>query len=516
MPTNNHKNIQLDSTDKNFTFDGIYFYSYNNTTNSIVQKTDDGNIAFTYPVAIPMTQEVKSIHYEGLDRPNSLNGMCFWTLETKAGNDGIIIRRIVMDNFVGKQSGVNVDVVDVSPHTITLSNNSSVNWTSIESMAVECYETKVLDIVEYPGNTLSGSAVNANGAGDFVLRLYDDLTDNTYGTKQFKGTAYEDSPSLRSTTEPGMNKSQQELLEKFLYDNDDEIIDSSVRMVVGPDADGFFETVFVQSAPTHYTATYSGNPLRFVDVPLSSGLQRSYPEGTPVRFYKNIFLFSSYNSGILYLINDSGNIVKSVTSAEYAGVSGAVFSQRERRVIYSKQSNASFLEPDKDNTKLVKTMTLDNIGVDSITVIPIYDLCTSYSGTLFRLQQSQVYNNTLETFGTNNYVITPLFPLVKSISIRPVPQIIAADNIAATTITATVRDQFNNPIEGIFVNLTEDDSTGGSGGQGGYFYYLSQQYNGSITNVLQTDINGQVKVQYIAGDNNTDVTITASVKQLVS
>jgi len=522
MPTTDHKNLKIDASDKNFTFDGIYFYYYNNTTNSIVQKTDDGNVAFTFPVAAVMTQEVKSIHYEGLDRQNSINGACFWTLEGQAGNTGIVIRRLVVDNYICKSSGVNTAVVAVTPLTITKTNNNSINWSSIESMAIECYETKLLDKDSFMPQT-GGSANNANNSGNTYIRMYDDLTDNLHGTKQFKGeNGYADSAPLKTDPDIGMSKSQQTLLQQFKYDDDTEIIDTSVKIIIGPDDDGYFETATVSDVPQHYVATYAGNPLRYVDVKIATPLSRSYPEGTPVRFYKNIFLFSSYNNGTLYLLNDLGGIVKSVEGVEYGSVSSAVFSQRDRKVIFTKQSNASFLEPNQEDLRIVKTMTLDNISVDSITVIPIYDACVSYSGSLFRLQTQQVFNGALENFTTCNYVVTPLFPLVKSISLRPVPQIIAADNIDTTTITITVRDQFNQPVSGVFVNLTENDATGGVSGQGGFFIYYPEggggplTYNGTITDVLQTDVNGQASIIYQAGNNNTDVTIAASVKQIVS
>lgn len=532
MPTNDHRNVRF--VDKNIAFDGNYFYNLDNSTNTIVQKTDDGTIAFSYPLNFSASQEVITMHYEGKDRPSSLNGGCFWTLENRPSSAGITIRRIVMDNFLGKQSGVNTSIVDITPITITLTNASGNNvangdvW-SVNQIAVEFYETKLLDVASHnfsPGQTQPG----VNSSGYAVLRIYDDLTNNLHGTKQFVGsTTYPSAPALKTSVEPGMNKSQNTLLQTFKYDNGNEIITSGMKMVIGPDSSGNYETVSVQSLGGHYSPNDAvGNPVRYLDINLQSNLSRSYPEGTCVRFYKNIYIFNnngtptragsgSASGGALYIINDSGNIVKYVASSEYANVTGAVFSQRDRKVIFTKAANAIYLEPNTSDLRIVKTALLDNIQPDEITIIPIYGLSSSYSGMLFRLQTSQTFNGSLESFsGTYNYVLTATFPLVTSISIRPVPQIISANNADIATITVSVKDQFNNPVDaGIPVVLTENDNTGGTGGQGGVFVNgIGQEFNATIT--LNTDSNGQVSVNYRAGDNNTDVTLGATVQQLTS
>jgi len=192
-----------------------------------------------------------------------------------------------------------------------------------------------------------------------------------------------------------------------------------------------------------------------------------------------------------YLGGASGGLFK--------GVEGAVFSQRDRKVIFTRATNAIFMEPNVNDIKFSKTATLDNFDTDGNQPLPIYDLAVSFGGTLFRLQTSQEFDGDIESWGDFNYVITPLFSLVKSVSVRAEPQIIAADGgTDKSDITVTVRDQFNQPVDGRTVTLADDNA------------------NGTLTAIsLVTNGDGQVKTVYNSGDDDTIVKITATVTQLL-
>jgi len=85
------QNIRL--LKKNMTRIDGYFYSFDETTDSMVQKTDDGTVAFYYPLDTPISREIVTLEYDGES---------FWTQEHLTGTpaDGFKIQRWVIENFV--------------------------------------------------------------------------------------------------------------------------------------------------------------------------------------------------------------------------------------------------------------------------------------------------------------------------------------------------------------------------------------------------------------------------------
>jgi len=82
-----YENIQTKY--RNFTGGDGYFYYFDQAQDNIIVKTDDGNIAFTYPLDTAIANEVVSLEYDGAN---------FWTLENPGGS--VIIRRWELDNYV--------------------------------------------------------------------------------------------------------------------------------------------------------------------------------------------------------------------------------------------------------------------------------------------------------------------------------------------------------------------------------------------------------------------------------
>jgi len=79
---------------RNFTtFDG-YFYTIDEDQDNLLQKTDDGNTSFSYPLdtAMDAAEDVLSLEYDGV---------YFWALSA-SGTDSAQIRRWKIDNFVCK------------------------------------------------------------------------------------------------------------------------------------------------------------------------------------------------------------------------------------------------------------------------------------------------------------------------------------------------------------------------------------------------------------------------------
>lgn len=93
MATENIKLIK--GQQDNFTVDQGYFYTFDHDQDSLLQKTDDGNTAFSYPFDILMsntsTDIVKSAEFDGV---------YFWSLQNKS--DRISIKRWKIDNYVCK------------------------------------------------------------------------------------------------------------------------------------------------------------------------------------------------------------------------------------------------------------------------------------------------------------------------------------------------------------------------------------------------------------------------------
>jgi len=76
----------------NFTaFDG-YFYTIDQDQDNLLQKTDDGNTSFSYPLDTAISITIESLEYDGV---------YFWSLEDSGTNDARI-RRWKIDNFVCK------------------------------------------------------------------------------------------------------------------------------------------------------------------------------------------------------------------------------------------------------------------------------------------------------------------------------------------------------------------------------------------------------------------------------
>lgn len=82
-----YENIQV--AYPNFTGEDGYYYNFDHNQDNLVVKTDDGNTAFTYPLDTALSNEIKSLEYDGFN---------FWTLENPSGS--IILRRWQIDNYV--------------------------------------------------------------------------------------------------------------------------------------------------------------------------------------------------------------------------------------------------------------------------------------------------------------------------------------------------------------------------------------------------------------------------------
>lgn len=110
-----------------------YFYSFNEETDVMIQKADDGTLAFSYPLDTPISQEVTSLEHDGES---------FWTMENISGtaSAGFRIRRWVIENFVM-----------VLQQTFTYASNAN-----------DTFESQAFTIEHYEGTLTSGAVENTS------------------------------------------------------------------------------------------------------------------------------------------------------------------------------------------------------------------------------------------------------------------------------------------------------------------------------------------------------------------
>lgn len=134
-----------------------YFYSFNEETDVMIQKTDDGTLAFAFPLDTPITNEVTSLEFDGES---------FWTMEDITNGtpeDGFIIRRWVTENFVM-----------VLQQTFTFATDSN-----------DTFESSAFTVERYEGTLTSGAVENTDNTNvSFDTTIFNLLTP---GTKMFIG-----------------------------------------------------------------------------------------------------------------------------------------------------------------------------------------------------------------------------------------------------------------------------------------------------------------------------------------
>lgn len=112
-----------------------YFYSFDEATDTMIQKTDDGTLAFAYPLDTPISREVIDLTYDGES---------WWTMEHISGtpSDGFVIKRWIIANFVM-----------LLQQTFTFATNSNDTFES-DSFAIETYDTTITNFGQENNNQL--------------------------------------------------------------------------------------------------------------------------------------------------------------------------------------------------------------------------------------------------------------------------------------------------------------------------------------------------------------------------
>jgi len=148
------KNIRL--LNPNMTRDDGYFFSFDEETDVMIQKTDDGTLAFAFPLDVGISREVTSLEFDGES---------FWTMEDISATpaDGFRIRRWVIENFV-------------------MVLQQTFNFTTD---ATDTFESEAFALEKYEGTLTSGALENTSTTNvSFDTDIFALLTP---GTKMFIG-----------------------------------------------------------------------------------------------------------------------------------------------------------------------------------------------------------------------------------------------------------------------------------------------------------------------------------------
>ncbi len=146
-------------------------------------------------------------------------------------------------------------------------------------------------------------------------------------------------------------------------------------------------------------------------------------------------------------------------------------------------------------------MVMNNIKVDTINHWNVDDMLVvgiEPDIILYRLQLGTTYKNaslvlTNASWSTYNYEKQLLRRVVSSISVSVFPSIIPADNNSTATVSATVRDQYND----VVINKqVEWEADGGIQ---------------PAPDPSNTDSFGVARTIYTAGSTEQDVKVTASI-----
>lgn len=379
-----------------------YFYMFDHAVSNLIVKTDDGSIAFTYPLDTDISAhgEVQAVEFDGFN---------FWTLQNPAGS--IVIRQWQIENYVViQQAG--------SPYIKT--NDASYTWDAY-AMTVEHYH------LEFSSQELASppqSVISVQDSEGIITGSIDD---------------YASSPMLIYLG-PSTHSSNEGVTEAH-----------TVQAASNT-------TITLNSNLTYnYEA---GDPVTLISyVWVINNYYETDTEGGLYRFYSNGLGISGKWSG-----NEYDNIYactfSSIPAGTFVDPAGAVHA-----LSYVRGSNMLIKQigdtSDPNYLNNYGSMAMDNVNDAGTSIYTVFDMFI-YNLNVYRLQQYATYYGSDQNWGSNrHYQLATLEPFVHSISLQASPAVIPADNGTSTsTITAVVKSQFLEPIVGRTVTFTDDDGVG--------------------------------------------------------
>jgi hypothetical protein len=388
----------------NFIRVGSYFYTFDHQSDNMIQKADDGTVAFAYPLDVPLTNQIKSLDFDGES---------FWTLEWINDSDadaGFRIKRWVIQDFLM-----------FLQQTFTFASN-----------ATDIFESSAFAIEKYQGTVVANGAENLatvqvtfDGSPDIFALL-------TPGTPLFLG------PSTKSGF---AGQSQRVLVNSTSAPN---IVTLTAPKTVGfnpGDQVTFSKNIWVFNQ--HYLQQTSVGGLYKINAQDGSILQRDGPSGT----------YLGINSAIFH------NVQSFESGSPLFGFNGYY-------LLFIRTASLLFIDVLDSNLTVALSAVQNVIGTDSITIFPVFDLGAE-DNTLFRLQTSFNIGGTQSTESTHNYQLATFRPFPTAIALTAVePLLPAGAGVATAIVTATVTDQYAQPFVTVPASTITFSTTGGGTGSG--------------------------------------------------
>lgn len=397
------KNIRL--LNPNMTNISPYFYSFDHQTDTMIQKADDGTLAFAYPLDTPVTNTIRSLEHDGES---------FWTLERiseSTPSNGFRIRRWVIENFVM-----------VLQQTFEYATNST-----------DIFESDAFTIERYEGTVVANGAENTNllnvtFSGDHTT-IFNLLTP---GTNLFLGPSTKVSPTnftgqtlrvtVNSTTAPnqitltapktvGFSSGDKVVFSKHIWFFNQHYLTSS-------SAGGLYKASISTGAIINRT---QGGAFRDIGAAAFHNVQ-SFQAGTALEDFNGHYL------------------------------------------LFIRTNNLLFIDVNDSNLPVALSAIQNNLNASATEAFIVSDMGIS-GNTIFRLQQEFNINGTESTESTFNYQLATFRPFPTAIALTAVEAILAAGVGASTSlITATVTDQYALPFVTLPASTIAFTTTGGGAG----------------------------------------------------
>jgi hypothetical protein len=148
-------NVRLSKTNQpNFCAHQGYFFTFDYAQDNLLQKTDDGNTAFSYPFDVLLSTVVSDSQFDGV---------YFWSLENPVGNN-CYIKKWKIENYVCKQQQVFSFIGDAS-HSY-----------SVNTFSVEHYHTTLVGATSSGATTLNLAKYAEDDVMNFVTTSGVNLT----------------------------------------------------------------------------------------------------------------------------------------------------------------------------------------------------------------------------------------------------------------------------------------------------------------------------------------------------
>jgi len=392
-----NENIKLDkTTQSNFTVYKGYFFTFDYSQDSLLQKTDDGNTAFSYPFDVLLDQPVKSAEFDGV---------YFWSLENPSGE--IRIKRWKVDNYLCKlqQSFIYTDDVNSTydSNAFSVEHYHTTFKYTITSGSTYLYMSKYSN----DNNLMGFTTTSGNG-----LCLH--LGPNSNGEEE--NVTVSGVVTVSGAVVSGVVDYRVDLAQplQFNYSAGDEI--------------NFYTYLWVFN-------NYDGT------------------DGSRGALYK----FDAHTGS--YITRYAGGAYKNITAATFYNVSSFTEYGDVDTLCYVKGTNILFININSTSPVLpyYGSMVMENVQSDERTVIPIYDLAMD-SKNVYRLQD--IADGASSAWSAYSYILSSLESFVTSISLAAYPAVLAANTVSTTNIVAIVKDQFLQPIAGRLVYFSDDDPVG--------------------------------------------------------